>query len=126
MIRLKYILIPIIAIATMTAHFAYAHQQAAKFDSEIWKSGLEHRSEMVMPLMGYVLKVGQSREDVREKLGQLVEEHWSSCCGGGLYCETEMFKDVYEVSSQTRLTIVYSIDQKVTDFYIGEPYRFIF
>ena len=127
MIRLKHILIPIIAIATMAGYFGYAQTQAAKFDSDLWKSDYDSREEMLLPLMGYVLKVGQSREEVRDKLGFIIKERTMGCCVDPIFCEASMITEVYEVSENTTLTVIYSIDQKVTDFYSGpRPYLFIF
>ncbi len=128
MIRFKHILIPIVAVAMWGSYFSYAKEQAARFDPEVWQTTVEKRADMVAPLMGYVLKVGQSRQDVKDMLGeQLIGLRWTSCCGGGLFCEANAIQETYEVSDDLSLTIIYSVKEKVTDFYIdGQQHLFIF
>ena len=127
MIRLKHILLPICAAMMLGSYSIFANVQAAKFDSELWKNTDQYREQMLGPLMGYVLKVGQTREEVREKLGFPVEEMSYGCCYSFWEYGSAAYRDKYETGTRDSLVVIYSIHGKVTDFYVGDrSHNFIF
>jgi len=127
MIRPKLIFIPIVAALMMGSYFWHAEKQASKFDSRLWEVSEDYRQEVVGTLQAYVLKTGQTREEVRQLLPMsLVEERNYGCCHSFWEYGSAVSYDVFEITPSKELTVVYSINNKVTNFYIDRSYNFIF
>ncbi len=109
------------------SYAVFANTQAAKFDSDLWKSSDQYREQMLAPLMGYVLKVGQTREEIREQLGfPIIERNIGACTDVFELCES-VSQDEFEAGIQDNLVVIYSISGNVTNFYVGDrSYNFIF
>lgn len=127
MIRLKHILIPIIAMATMTAHFAYAHQQAAKFDPIKWAQDEDnYRLENTGLLMAWVLKTGMIRDEVKN-LAMYPEQGTHTLCVFGGPQPIVWRRDYYKLGEYKSFVIEYDINDRVVDFYVeGERRPLIF
>lgn len=130
--RKKHILLPLAAIILLFTYFLHAEKKANLFDSEVWQQdGYGERAQMIGPLMGYVLKVGMTIEEVNLLLGWPNEEI-SRADVGDLFAPSRSI--TYNISlddsgkSYKKLVLDFSSDGSVlTNFYIkGEPNFYVF
>lgn len=127
MIRLKHIFIPLVAIATMTAYFVYAHQQAEKFNPTKWAHNEDnYRLENTGLLMAWVLKTGMTKEEVK-RLAMYPEEGRQTLCVFGGPQPLVWSVDYYRLDNSKSFIVEYDFNDRVIDFYVeGERRPMIF
>jgi len=130
--RKKYIFLPLAVLALMGGYTLHAQERASQFDSAVWQSDIRgERVEMIGPLMGYVLKVGMTSDEVDLLLG-VPNKEISRVDVGGLFEPSRSI--VYNISIDDegkvykKLVLDFSSNgQILTNFYIrGESNLFVF
>ncbi|MGB0907402.1 MAG: hypothetical protein ACPGVT_07905 [Maricaulaceae bacterium] len=130
--RIKHIILPVIALGLLSAYSVYDHSQKSRFNSDLWITAqgydVEHaRYDMVGPLMTHVLKTGMSMEEVKALIGTPHEERTKSCYYGLGEAPIVHYYNIEPPNAYPmQFVLEYSEKQRLTNFYIPGNIKALF
>ncbi len=130
--RIKHIVLPIVAFALFGAYAVHSKAQRAHFSSGLWKAAHyedahQSRAGMLSPLMLHVLKVGMPVERIDALLGvPNVERSFGDyhCLGCSQFSLEYRIED--KEAGPMSLVLEFSHKKKLLDYYIADSERPLF